>query len=85
MFTAIEGSTDLVHRIGDDGFRQMVEEHQRLIQGAVADSGGTRMATERDSVLAVFPAAVSGIDTTVRARRELAAAEATRALVGIVR
>jgi len=74
MFTDIEGSTELVHQIGDDAFGRIVEDHQRLIDAVISGYEGVTVATEGDSVFVVFPDAVSGVAAALHVQQELATA-----------
>jgi predicted ATPase/class 3 adenylate cyclase len=74
LFTDIEGSTRLLQALGDE-YPGALETHGRLIRRAVADHGGTVIATEGDSVFAVFHSAVTAVAATAQAQRALAAAE----------
>ena len=72
VFTDIEGSTKLVQALGD-GYAGLLAEHCRIMRSAIADHGGTEVATEGDSFFAVFPASSGALDATAAAQHELAA------------
>ena len=72
LFTDIEGSTALLHRLGDDA-RAVFEDHARLIRSAVADAGGTEVRTEGDSFFVVFSSAPAAVAAAVEVQRLLAA------------
>jgi predicted ATPase/class 3 adenylate cyclase len=74
MFTDIEGSTELVHQIGDDAFGRIVEDHQQVIDAVISGHEGVMVATEGDSVFVVFPDAASGVAAALHVQQELAAA-----------
>ena len=71
LFSDIEGSTRLVHSLGDR-YGELLEDHHRIMRGAIASSGGTELGTEGDSFFAVFPTAAQAIEATVAAHRALA-------------
>ena len=71
LFTDIEGSTRLVHRLGDR-FDQLLAVHNELIRAAIATSGGTEVSTEGDAFFAVFPTAPLAVAAAVDAQRALA-------------
>jgi predicted ATPase/class 3 adenylate cyclase len=75
LFTDIEGSTRLLQQVGTATYRQILEEHQRLLRRAVADHDGLERGTEGDSFLVIFREAGKGIAAAVDAQRALAAAE----------
>jgi class 3 adenylate cyclase len=65
MFTDIEDSTDLNARVGDEGFRELLERHNALIRGVLAERGGVEVATEGDSFFAVFTSPSSALEAAV--------------------
>ena len=71
LFTDIEGSTKLVHRLGSE-FRGVLEEHHRILREAIRGAGGVDRATEGDAFFAVFPTADAGVSAAVAAQRTLA-------------
>ncbi len=71
LFTDIEGSTPLVHRLGD-GFGAVREQHRRLLRKAVADAGGHEVECRADEFFAVFQRAKDGAAAAVAAQRLLA-------------
>ena len=71
LFTDIEGSTRLLQRLGDR-YREVVDEHGRILREAIASGGGTEIHTEGDSFFAVFPTPVRALAGAVQAQRDLA-------------
>ena len=71
LFTDIEGSTSLVHRLGD-GFGAVREQHRRLLRRAVAEAGGHEVECRADEFFAVFQRAKDGAAAAVSAQRLLA-------------
>jgi WD40 repeat protein/class 3 adenylate cyclase len=53
LFTDIEGSTRLVHRLGDR-YAQVLMEHRRILRRAFADHGGREVDTQGDSFFVAF-------------------------------
>ena len=74
LFTDIEGSTQLVAKIGPRAFRDVLERHNRLIRDAVAAHDGVDAGTAGDSFLVVFRDATSAVAAAIEAQRALAAA-----------
>ncbi len=74
LFTDIEGSTQLVAKIGPAPFSDLLEQHNRLIRGAVAAHAGVDAGTAGDSFLVVFRDAASAVAAAVDAQRALAVA-----------
>jgi predicted ATPase/class 3 adenylate cyclase len=61
LFTDIEGSTRLLQTLGER-WQPVLEDHHRLLRGAIRDAGGIDLRTEGDAFFAVFgscPAAVA--------------------------
>jgi len=54
LFSDIEGSTRLARELGADAWVAMLREHDRVVDAAVAASGGTVVAHEGDGTFAVF-------------------------------
>ena len=71
LFTDIEGSTPLVHRLGD-GFGAVREQHRRLLRKAVADAGGHEVECRADEFFAVFQRAKDGAAAAIAAQQLLA-------------
>jgi predicted ATPase/class 3 adenylate cyclase len=72
VFTDIEGSTDLVTRLGD-GYRDVLETHQHLLREQFSTRGGIEVLTEGDAFFVVFESAPQAISGAVQAQRALAA------------
>jgi predicted ATPase/class 3 adenylate cyclase len=70
LFSDIEGSTRLLDRLGD-GYREVLEDHQRLLRQAFRAAGGTEVSTEGDSFLVVFTSAPGAIAAAIEAQRAL--------------
>ena len=72
LYTDIEGSTELLGRLGD-AYSAVLEDHRRLLRGLVAGAGGTEIDCRGDEFLFVFPDAAAAVDAAVRAQHALAA------------
>jgi predicted ATPase/class 3 adenylate cyclase len=72
LFTDIEGSTRLLQELGE-GYRQVQDDHARLMRAAIAEGGGTEIRTEGDAFFVVFPTAAGGVRAAAAAQRALAA------------
>lgn len=72
LFTDIEGSTRLLHRLGDRDYGRMLAEHHRLLRRAIGDCGGVEVKTEGDSFFAVFDEPAKAVGAAVDAQRALA-------------
>jgi len=53
LFTDVEGSTRLVHQLGDD-YQAVLEDHRRLVRDAVATGDGQEVDSRGDEFFVVF-------------------------------
>jgi class 3 adenylate cyclase len=74
LFTDIVGSTDLASRLGDRRWRQVLEDHDRVVREQLLRSRGREINTRGDGFLATFDAPGRAI------RCALALGEATKRL-----
>jgi predicted ATPase/class 3 adenylate cyclase len=72
VFTDIEGSTRLVQELGEARFQAVLEDHGRLVGGALDAEGGRRVRMEGDSFFYVFERATSAVAAVAAAQRALA-------------
>jgi len=70
LFSDIEGSTRLLQR-HRDAYREVLEEHQRLLRSAFAREGGREIGTQGDSFFVAFPRAKNAVAAAVAAQRSL--------------
>ena len=75
LFTDIEGSTELLKRLGRDGYESVLAEHARVLRAAVSAHGGRVVDTQGDSLFCVFGSAREALSAALDAQRELAAIE----------
>jgi predicted ATPase/class 3 adenylate cyclase len=71
LFTDIEGSTRVLGRLGNR-FKDILEQHHRLLRKAFAEAGGVEVQTEGDAFFAAFPVAADALRAAVEAQRALA-------------
>ena len=62
LFTDIVGSTELAAELGDRGWRDLVQEHHKLVRAALRRHSGREVDTAGDSFFAVFDAPASGVE-----------------------
>src|SRR6476661_3651562 len=72
LFTDVEGSTRLLHDLGDD-YGETLQEHRRRLRAAFAEHEGVEVDTQGDAFFVVFARASNAV---------AAAADCQRALVG---
>ncbi|HEX8982655.1 MAG TPA: helix-turn-helix domain-containing protein [Ktedonobacterales bacterium] len=72
LFTDIEGSTQLLQRLGDP-YADVLASHQRLLREAFAAHGGYEVDTQGDAFFVSFPTAPQAISAAIQATQALAA------------
>lgn len=75
LFSDIEGSTRLVHDLAVSAYRDLLEQHHRLLRSVFEAHGGIERGTQGDSFLVIFGDAGSAIAAAIEAQRSLASAE----------
>jgi class 3 adenylate cyclase len=72
LFTDVEGSTQLQHRL-QERFREVVSDHRRLLDEAIASHGGQVIDRQTESFFAVFPRMRDAAAAATAAQRAFAA------------
>jgi class 3 adenylate cyclase len=57
LFTDVEGSTNLLHELGAEGYAEALAEHRRVIREACAAHAGVEVDTQGDAFFFAFPSA----------------------------
>src|SRR5258708_5685228 len=73
VFTDIEGSTKLVQEIGTEPWRQVLEDHHRLLREQWQAFDGREVNTEGDAFFVAFPSATNAVAACAAAQQGLAA------------
>ena len=71
LFTDIEGSTGLLHELGD-GYGDALDDHRRVVRAACADHDGVEVDTQGDALFMAFARASDAAAAAVDAQRGLA-------------
>jgi predicted ATPase/class 3 adenylate cyclase/Tfp pilus assembly protein PilF len=71
LFTDIEGSTHLLHRL-EERYTELLTDHGRLLRAAFREWGGHEVRTEGDSFFVLFDSAVDAVTAVAAAQRALA-------------
>jgi predicted ATPase len=71
LFTDIEGSTRLLHELGD-GYGDALDDHRRVLRAACAAHDGVEVDTQGDAFFMAFARASDAAAATVDAQRGLA-------------
>jgi class 3 adenylate cyclase/streptogramin lyase len=74
LFTDVEGSTQLQHRLGSD-FQEVVAEHRRLLESTFSEHRGVIVDRQTESFFVAFPRARDAIQAASDAQRALASHE----------
>jgi predicted ATPase len=74
LFTDIEGSTRLLHELGQQRFDQLLGAHRQILREAFAAQAGAELRTEGDSFFAAFERAGQAVAAAEAAQAELAQA-----------
>lgn len=72
LFTDIEGSTDLLQRLGDQRYTEVLRTHQRLVRTIFGAHGGTEVDTQGDAFFAAFQSARQAVAAAVAIQRAIA-------------
>src|SRR5687768_4754755 len=71
LFSDVEGSTRLLHELGDADYASALAEHRRILRAAVADHAGIEVDTEGDAIFAAFPTALGALSAATAAQDAL--------------
>jgi len=71
VFTDIEGSTQLLQELGDEGYGRVSGDHRRLVRESFGEHGGTEIDTQGDAFFFSFPRARDAVAAAVEAQRAL--------------
>jgi class 3 adenylate cyclase len=72
LFSDIEGSTALVHRLGEAGYAAALDGHRRLLRSAFAAHDGAEVDTQGDAFFVAFASARSALSAAGEAQAALA-------------
>jgi len=72
LFTDIEGSTRLLQHVGHQRYRELLEEHRRLLRSAFTAHGGVEVETEGDGFFVAFGQASDAVAACLEAQRAVA-------------
>lgn len=73
LFSDIEGSTELLRRVGEVAFAAVRADHRRLLRDAFAANGGHEIDTAGDGFFVAFESTRSAVAAAIAAQRSLAA------------
>jgi class 3 adenylate cyclase len=70
LFTDVEGSTGLLHQLGD-GYGELLDGVRAVIEGAAAERSGHIVETRADELFAAFELPASAVDAAIAMQRTL--------------
>ncbi|MDX6479877.1 MAG: hypothetical protein QOG85_387 [Gaiellaceae bacterium] len=73
VFTDIEGSTRLLQELGEHRYREVRDEHHRIVRDAFARHAGYEVDNEGDAFFYAFASAASAVDAVSEVMHELEA------------
>lgn len=76
LFSDIEGSTALNHKLGDEEFVRVIRAHDDIVERTVGRHGGTVVKTQGDGFMAAFRSPADAVGAAVALGPELDAADA---------
>jgi class 3 adenylate cyclase len=71
VFTDIQGSTQLVERLGDERARDVLRAHDRVVRAVLTAHGGVEVEHEGDSFMLAFMDAAAAVRFAIELQREL--------------
>jgi class 3 adenylate cyclase len=72
LFTDVEGSSALTHRLGDAKARKVLREHESIVRGALKAHGGSEVKAMGDGFMASFASASQALKCAVAMQRAFA-------------
>ncbi|MDP9237941.1 MAG: adenylate/guanylate cyclase domain-containing protein [Chloroflexota bacterium] len=85
IYTDIEGNTGMLQRLGDDAWRAVLRDHERITRELLRAHGGTEVKTMGDGFMASFDSATSAVECAIDLQRSFAARNDTAAEPMLVR
>jgi class 3 adenylate cyclase len=74
LFTDIVGHTEMMQRLGDEGGREVLREHERITREVLKANGGTEVKTMGDGFMASFASVVKGVECAIALQKAFDAA-----------
>jgi predicted ATPase len=71
LFTDIEGSTRLIHDLGEDGYVEVLAEHRRLLRAVFSAHGGVEVDTQGDAFFYAFADPAEALAAAAASQAEL--------------
>jgi class 3 adenylate cyclase len=75
LFTDIVGHTEMMSRLGDEGGRAVLREHERITREVLKAHGGTEVKTMGDGFMASFGSVTKAVECAIALQRAFAERE----------
>jgi class 3 adenylate cyclase/pimeloyl-ACP methyl ester carboxylesterase len=85
LYTDIEGNTDMLQRLGDDAWRAVLRDHERITRELLRAHDGAEVKTMGDGFMAAFDSATSAVECAIGLQRAFASRNYTAAEPVLVR
>jgi class 3 adenylate cyclase/pimeloyl-ACP methyl ester carboxylesterase len=85
LFTDMERNTELLQRLGDERWRALLREHERITRARLAAHGGSEIKTMGDGFMASFASAADALECAVGLQHAFAARNANAEQAIVVR
>ncbi len=85
VFTDIEKNTEILDRLGDKKWRDLLREHERITRDQLKTHGGTEIKTIGDAFMASFTSTSSAVECSIALQRAFAQRNETAAESIVVR
>jgi len=69
LFTDVEAHTGMMTRLGDEGGRQVLREHERVTREALREHGGSEVKSMGDGFMASFTSAQRALECAIALQR----------------
>src|ERR1051326_5290578 len=71
LFTDIEGSTKLLHKLGPQRYSEALDQHRQVVRAALDRHGGVEVDTQGDAFFVAFPTAPGALAAAQEAQESL--------------
>jgi len=85
FYTDIEGNTDMLQRLGDDAWRAVLRDHERITRELLRAHDGAEVKAMGDGFMASFASATSAVECAIGLQRAFASRNKTAAERMLVR
>lgn len=73
LFTDLVGHTEMMQRLGDEGGREVLREHERITRNVLAAHGGTEIKADGDGFMMSFTSVARAVECAIALQRAFSA------------